>query len=234
MQMMGTESCDLTEFKKLLGFASSIYGKTCRYLKVQLNYNCATPQVSGQSIWCHQLKRQFDQHVRRVEAVLGSQWNLRMNGKDLAARISPKIDPMILVKKWEEAKSYPNFDDKISIFRIDKGVGKSLSLNVNFDENYVKLFKEVRCLIQLGVRIDIGLRLSCIDVKQKYPIAVKLKDAVSIYQRSCKEMSQNSSKTAGVCFYIFIFFSRVLFSAVFVQGWCLFFIYLFFFFWIEG
>ena len=45
---------------------------------------------------------------------------------------------MVLVKKWEEeAKSYPNFDDKISIFRIDKGVGKALSLNVNFDENYL-------------------------------------------------------------------------------------------------
>ena len=129
------------------------------------------PQVSGQVIWCRQLKRQLDQHVRRVEAVLRPQWNLRMNGKDLAARISSfssKLDPMILVqKRQEETKSYPKFDDKISTFRIDKGVGKSL-------------FKEVRCLIQPGVCVDIGLRLSCIDVKHKYPIAVKLKDALNL------------------------------------------------------
>ncbi len=58
-----------------------------------------------------------------------------------------KLDPMILVKQWEND-------------------AKSLSLNVAFDENYVKLFKEVRCLLSLGIRIDISLRLSCIDVKQ--------------------------------------------------------------------
>ena len=160
------------------------------------------PQVSGQVIWCRQLKRQLDQHVRRLEAVLGPQWNLRMNGKDLAERIqsfATRLDPLQLVRNWEEeAKSYPNFDDKIPIFRIDKGVGKSLSLNVNFDENYVKLFKEVRCLIQLGIRIDIGLRLACIDVKQKYPIAVKLKDAVTMYQRSCRELEHQGARNVCV------------------------------------
>ena len=31
------------------------------------------PQVSGQVIWCRELKQQMDQHVRRVEAVLGPQ-----------------------------------------------------------------------------------------------------------------------------------------------------------------
>ena len=44
-------------------------------------------------------------------------------------------------------QSYPDFDYTSPIYRIDKGVKKSVSLNVNFDQMYVQLFKEVRlCL----------------------------------------------------------------------------------------
>ena len=75
----------------------------------------------------------------------------------------------------------------------------------------ISLFKEVRCLIQLSVRIDIELRLPCIDVKQR------LKDAVSIYQQSCKEISQNSSKTvSGFGIFCFFIFNFVQFGAMIV------------------
>ena len=157
------------------------------------------PAVSGEVIWGRQLKRQLDQNEKRLEAVLGENWKNRANAKDLAEQMNSfakKLDPMILVKQWEnDAKSLPNFDDQAPIFKIDRGVNKSLSLNVAFDENYVKLFKEVRCLLSLGIRIDISLRLSCIDVKQKYPIAVKLKEAVSIFSRTCIEINQYSSQS---------------------------------------
>ena len=112
----------------------------------------------SQIIWCDLLKKQLNQQ-QRVKAV--PEWNLRKNGKNLAERISSfssKFDLKTLLKKWQQdAKSFPNFDD-----------------------NYLTLFKEVRCLIELGVRIDIGLRLSCVDVKQKYSIGVKLKDPSSL------------------------------------------------------
>ena len=42
----------------------------------------------------------------------------------------------------------------------------------------------MRCLTSLGIRIPLDLRLSCIDVKQKYPVAVKLKEALSIFNRT--------------------------------------------------
>ena len=53
------------------------------------------------------------------------------------------------------------------IFGVDRSV-----VSVNFGENYVGSFEEVRCLIELGVCIEIGLILSCIDIKQKYPIGL--------------------------------------------------------------
>eukprot|EP01083_Nonionella_stella_P096780 272139_1 len=159
------------------------------------------PAVSGEVIWCKQLKRQLDQNEKRLETVLGDEWKRRPNAKDLAEQMTSfakKLDPMILVKQWEnDAKSLPNFDDQAPIFKVDRSMNKSYSLNVAFDENYVQLFKEVRCLLSLGIRIDIALRLSCIDVKQKYPIAVKLKEAVSIFTRTCIEIDQYSSQRVG-------------------------------------
>ena len=140
----------------------------------------------------------------RLELVLGRDWKMHSNAKDLAEQMdtfTEYLDPILLVKQWEtEAKSMPNFDDQSPIFKIGRGVNKSLSLNVAFDENYVKLFKEVRCLLSLGIRIDISLRLSCIDVKQKYPIAVKLKEAVSIFSRTCSEIDQYTAEASKSVF----------------------------------
>lgn len=167
------------------------------------------PVVSGEVIWCRQLERQLRSNESRLEAVLGNKWKEQPNAKELAERINnfqQKLDASKLVQEWEDdAKSLPKFDEQSPIFRIDKGINKSLSLNVVFDNNYIKLLKEVRCLISLGIRIDIGLKLNCIDVKQKYPIAVKLKEAIAIFTRTCREIHQYDDENKkkddkkGVC-----------------------------------
>jgi len=168
-----------------------------RYLSIpasRLSFLRDIPQVSGEVIWCRQLKRQLDHHRQRLEAVLGEKWSLQVNGKDLAERITSfekKLDTSPIVNQWQDdAKQYPNFDEKVPIFRIDKGVGKSLSLTVNFDENYVKIVKEVRCLTAIGARIDIQLRLKILEPKTKYPLAVKLKEAISIFTKACRDIER--------------------------------------------
>ena len=84
---------------------------------------------------------------------------LQVNGKYLSECIisfEKKLDINVLLNQWQEnAKQYSNFDEKVLIFLIDKVVVKSLFLKVNFDKNYVKIVKEVRCLTSTGARIDI-------------------------------------------------------------------------------
>lgn len=159
----------------------------------------------GEVIWCRQLRRQLDENEGRLKAVLGDQWHELPNAKELAEQLlsfKRKLDPMLLVHAWEEeAKSMPAFDDQIPIFTIEQGLNKTLSLSVAFDDNYVQLFKEVRCLISLGIRVDIGLRLSCIDVKQKYPIALNLKEATSIFTRISRSIEEYSNRD-GMMSYI--------------------------------
>jgi dynein heavy chain 1 len=158
----------------------------------KLSHLRGIPPVSGEVIWCRQLLRQLVQNENRLKAVLGEHWHQSPNARELAESMNTfkiKLDPNKLVKKWEiEAKSLPNFDDSSPIFAIETGLNRTLSLSIAFDDNYAQLFKEVRCLVSLGVRIDISLHLSCIDVKQKYPIATKLKDAVAIFGRTCREI----------------------------------------------
>ena len=55
----------------------------------------------------------------------------------------------------------------------------------------------MRCLTSLGIRIPLDLRLGCIDVKQKYPVAVKLKEAVSIFTRTCREVDRALVRVSG-------------------------------------
>ena len=176
------------------------YAKTYKVIPAsRLSYLRDIPEVSGQVIWCRQLRRQLDQNERRLEAVLGADWKSKSDASELAETMknfAEELNPMKLVKQWESyAKALPNFDDQSPIFKIEPHANGASTLVVAFDEDYVKMFKEVRCLLSLGIRIDIALRLSCIDVKQKYPIAVKLKEAVSIFTRTCIEIDKYAARS---------------------------------------
>ncbi|ETO00931.1 cytoplasmic dynein heavy chain, partial [Reticulomyxa filosa] len=171
------------------------------------------PSVSGEVIWLKQLKRQLDTHEKRVEAVLGEKWQERYNtGQQLAqliARFATKLDPKPIIEQWvTEANSLPQFDTESFIFSVDKGIsGTHMSLKVNFDDKYVTLFKEMRRLTALGIRIhkgtliaqraiqnnriDVQLTFDSIDVKRRYPVSVKLKEAVSIFTRTCQQIERS-------------------------------------------
>ncbi|ETO35334.1 dynein heavy chain [Reticulomyxa filosa] len=170
------------------------------------------PSVSGEVIWMNQLKRQLSILERRVDAVLGKKWQERYNSgqvlAQLISRFAAKLDPRPLIEQWvAEANLLPLFDVESFIFSIEQGtIGGHMSLAVNFDEQYVTLFKEMRRLSSLGIRIhkgtllaqralqatrvDVQLTLDCVDVKRRYPISVKLKEAVAMFARTCRQIEE--------------------------------------------
>lgn len=158
------------------------------------------PEVSSAIIWAKQIERKLQVYLRRVEDVLGQGWETHMEGKklkDIGDAFSRKLSTQKIVEKWiEDMLAYSgNIDFSEMIFdvvsRREKQGQEVLELVVNFDEQVVTLFKEVRSLVWLGFGRLIAMRIKADDFKTYYPYAIGLQEALRTYSQANKKVDDS-------------------------------------------
>ncbi len=165
------------------------------------------PPVSGAIIWANQIDRQLRMYQTRVEDVLGKRWDQHTQGKQLKKDLEAfqqRLQPLTLYQQWlEEAQRLEQFEVDAPIFKIES-VGRNVMLDINFNRSLITLFKEVRNLCKLSkkvnsLKVPFALRQLADDVKEKYPFAMRLDEAIRMYMRACDRISGDNIDLAPLC-----------------------------------
>ena len=89
-----------------------------------------------------------------------------------------------------------DFTDKIFevVLRRDLHGKEYWELTVNFDEQVITLFKEVRALSWLKFKGLIAMKIKADDIKTYYPYATSLQEALRTYQQTCEKIDTSIEK----------------------------------------
>ena len=119
------------------------------------------PPLAGAIIWARQIEMQLATYMSRVETVLGRGWEQHVEGQRLkqdSDSFKRKLNTQMIFDNWVKETESRNYEVIGRIFYILKKQGV-LSLHVNFDEQVITLFKEVRNLQALGFRVPFNVQL---------------------------------------------------------------------------
>lgn len=141
------------------------------------------PPVAGAIIWARQIERQLDGYMKRVEDVLGQDWTLHTEGQKLKAEsdmFRMKLDTRPIFESWLHDITKRRISIAGRIFGIsrNRALENSLELTINFDQQVVALFKEVRNLIWLNYQVPHAINNVSKEAKRVYPYAVCLMESV--------------------------------------------------------
>jgi dynein heavy chain 1 len=141
------------------------------------------PPVAGAIIWARQIERQLDGYMKRVEDVLGQDWTLHTEGQKLKAESDMfrlKLDTRPIFESWlhDITKRRISITGRIFGISRNRALENSLELTINFDQQVVALFKEVRNLIWLNYQVPHAINSVSKEAKRVYPFAVSLMESV--------------------------------------------------------
>ncbi|KAK5078141.1 dynein heavy chain [Lithohypha guttulata] len=144
------------------------------------------PPVAGSIIWIRQIEAQLDGYMRKVEAVLGQDWAMHADGEKLqneSKLFRGKLTTRDIFQTWLQNVQLSMITTNGRLFIISKVRGPSglLELHINFDDQVVALFKEVRNLIWLGFNIPHMVSTVARDAQRIYPFALSLMESVKTY-----------------------------------------------------
>ncbi|KAK9472278.1 dynein heavy chain, N-terminal region 1-domain-containing protein [Dipodascopsis tothii] len=147
------------------------------------------PSVSGTIIWVQQIERQLNLYMRRVEDLLGTGWELYVEGEKLhseSTTFRKKLDCKPIYDSWLRAVTQRNIAISGPLFKItrSRAAGNSLVLAVNFDTQAVALFKEVRNLTYLKFQVPHAVNSVSKVAKRVYPYAISLKTSTELYMHA--------------------------------------------------
>ena len=150
------------------------------------------PPLSASLLWSRQLERQLDALMSRVEQVLGKQWHHHLEGKQLkrdSDDFRAKLKPTKLYQAWLTAtqEQLPHLQVKGPIYRTLTHNNR-LTLAVNFDRRLITLFKEVRNLARLDLKMPFDVLTAADEARQNYPFAMRLEEVLRIYARTCAKL----------------------------------------------
>ncbi|CAE7031283.1 Dync1h1 [Symbiodinium sp. CCMP2456] len=150
------------------------------------------PPTAGLIVWARQLERRLAIYMSRVEDVLGKGWENHVDGKNLKQEgdaFARKMKTSHIFDEWlADTKDSKKFDVSMRIFDIQQGYQTYLLL-VNFDEQIITLFKEVRNLQALGdYRVPYAIKVNSDEAKQNYPFAMTLQEAARTYMQTCAQI----------------------------------------------
>lgn len=147
------------------------------------------PRISGSLIWVKQLEQKLEATLSRVEDVLGKGWEQHIEGqnlKQLGEEFAKKLNPALIFDPWiREIKDAKSLDVGSRIFGIKQHGGKGCELIINYDPKVMFLFKEVRYLTAMGIRVPYSIKVTADDAKWIYPYVMSLQDAVRTYSHTC-------------------------------------------------
>ena len=147
------------------------------------------PPLSASILWSAQIERALDTLMSRVEQVLGRQWHHHIEGRQLkrdSDDFRAKLKPTKLFQSWlaNTQDQLPHLQVKGQIYRTATVAGR-LTLVVNFDRRLITLFKEVRALSRLELKMPFDVLTAADEARQNYPFAMRLEEVLRIYGRVC-------------------------------------------------
>ena len=176
-------------------FITAVCSRLSRFLNssfdidVQMSENYF--QVSGSIIWARQIERHLDIYMQRVEDVLGKRWFHHVEGQRLKAetdQFRSRLQPTAIFAAWlADAQKLGDFEVEARIFRLVNNK-KNVELLVNFDRQMVTLFKEVRNLERLGLKVPYEIKIAANEAREVYPFAMRLEETLRLYQHTCARM----------------------------------------------
>ena len=166
------------------------------------------PPLSGTIIWARQIENQLTTLMKRLEDVLGLGWEEHFEGKQLKEvcdELQSYLDTDQLYKDWlqvqlkADTQKYSKLKEFLLLVVDDPRTGRK-TLQVNFDDKQVVVFKEVRYLEWLlpGMStthkaIPSTLLSMSREAYARYPVATALQAALSGFaQAKCGISSSNS------------------------------------------
>lgn len=149
------------------------------------------PPVSGAVIWARQIERQLDGYMRKVEDILGKDWNLHTEGQKLQSESNmfrKKLETRPIYEAWLKEVQRRNLSISGRLFSVtrNRAAGNSLELGVNFDHQVIALFKEVRNLLWLNYQVPHAISNISKDAKRVYPYAVSMMESVRTYSQTTR------------------------------------------------
>ena len=106
--------------------------------------------------------------MQQVEDVLGQKWSHHIQGQSLKAEsdlFKDRLQPDRIFQNWlKSCADVQHFDVDSPVFVLKESKRNGLQLAVNFNRATVELFKEVRYLSALGLRVPYELRVSATEV----------------------------------------------------------------------
>ncbi|KAK8823541.1 hypothetical protein WA577_002461, partial [Blastocystis sp. JDR] len=138
-------------------------------------------------MWARQIERRVEECLGRVKLLLGEDWEQGMEGKALkekASALCSRVDTTERVKQWEEEmkgviEKHPLAD---IVFSLHHNPASGYTITVNYNEDYLSLFKEVRTLQCLDVHPPIRLRVECDSAKGCYSNMTAVRSALLMYE----------------------------------------------------
>eukprot|EP00111_Clytia_hemisphaerica_P013470 TCONS_00039590-protein len=147
------------------------------------------PPLSGSIIWAKEIERQLRAYLRRVEDVLGKDWESHIEGQGLKAdgdQFRQKLSTQEIFDDWSQQvqkRALLVVGRIFAIYSKKAGAEKSLfKIRVNFTRDVITLAKEVRNLKWLGFRVPLAIVRQANDANQYYPFAISLIESIRTYE----------------------------------------------------
>ena len=144
------------------------------------------PPVAGSILWVRQIESQLNSYMKKVEAVLGREWNLHTDGEKLQAEselFRKKLTTRPIYEAWLSDVQRRNLQISGRLFSIvlPRAPATTLELGVNFDSHIIALFKEVRNLTWLSFQVPHAVSNVSKEAQRVYPFALTLMESVTTY-----------------------------------------------------
>ena len=167
------------------------YGNSGACLMFQLR---DLPPVSGSIIWVRQIERQLDGYMGKVEAVLGEDWTLHADGEKLLSESNlfrKKLETRHIYESWVHDVQNRKLGITGRLFTImrTRASGNMFELAVNFDDQVIALFKEVRNMSWLNFQVPHSITTISKEAQRVYSYAVSLIESARSYAQTTHQIA---------------------------------------------
>lgn len=157
------------------------------------------PFTAGYVIWAKQLQSKLKKYMAKVEQVLGSNWSEDPEGKK-CKETGDTFDRILDVTKvtgdyFNELNQHKKVvgEQSEKLFEVVQKK-KQLEIRVNTDEKLSPVFKELRNLKNMKVRINYSYTFVGEQVQENYPLTLSLQESLHTYMQISSQLNDRSSK----------------------------------------
>ncbi|KAK4936989.1 dynein heavy chain, partial [Elasticomyces elasticus] len=165
------------------------------------------PPEAGSMIWMRQIENQLDSYLSKVKAVLGEDWTQHTDGGRLyeeSQKFRERLKIRAIFEMWQNSAQRDNIAVEGRIFFVKQTRAPSgiLELHVNFDDQAVALFKEVRSMGWLGQAVRHALAMRGREAHDVYPYALSLMESIKIYTSTMNLIEEHAELAQLMAGYI--------------------------------